>query len=251
MVSLVLVRHGETLWSDQGLFAGWGDAPLSPKGEAQALAVGRFLARKRFVFDVCHTSCLSRSQRTLEMMLEGMGNPAIPAERFWRLNERHYGALQENTRLAVADRHGHKATIAWRRSYRAQPPPLETDDPRWFEQLERFPDVPEELLPRGESLEDGVRRVEPYWWDCLSPLLRAGNRVLVVAHTCSLRGLVRILDGLSDDETEAFRIPTAVPLVYELDDDLRPLSSYRLHDDVKSRWRDLKNRYKPSWISWI
>jgi len=251
MALLVLVRHGATQWNEQDLFAGWGDAPLSPTGEAQALALGQYLARRRVVFDACHTSRLSRSRRTLEVMLEGMGNPDIPTDQFWRLNERHYGALQEKPRKAVAEQYGHESTIAWRRSYRARPPALESDDPRWLEQRERFYDVPEELLPRTESLEDGVLRVEPYWQDCLAPQLRSGKRVLVVAHTCSMRGLVRILDGLSDEETEAFRVPTAIPLVYELDNELTCLSSYRLHGNVKSRWRALKSRFKPTWISWM
>ena len=250
MALLVLVRHGSTTWNKQDVFAGWGDAPLSPEGEAQAMAAGRLLKRKHFQFDLCHSSRLSRSRRTLEIMLQCMGNPDIPSDQFWRLNERHYGALQEKPRIAVAKHYGHKATIAWRRSYSTRPPALETDDPRWLEQRERFPDVPEALLPRTESLEDGVRRVEPYWQDCLAPQLRAGKRVLVVAHTCSMRGLVRILDGLSDEQAAAFRIPTAIPLVYELDDDLARLSSYRLHGDIRSRWRYQKSRYKPTWISW-
>jgi 2,3-bisphosphoglycerate-dependent phosphoglycerate mutase len=251
MALLVLVRHGTTLWNKQDLFAGWGDAPLSPTGEAQALALGQFLASKRFEFDICHTSRLKRSIRTLEIMLEGMGNPDIPTERFWRLNERHYGALQEKSRKAVAEQYGHQSTIAWRRSYRARPPALTDDDPRWLEQRERFSDVPEELLPRTESLEDGVLRVEPYWQESLAPRMREGKNVLVVAHTCSMRGLVRILDGLSDEETEAFRVPTALPLVYELDNELTCLSSYRLHANVKSRWRALRSRCKPTWISWM
>ena len=251
MALLVLVRHGTTQWNEQDLFAGWGDAPLSPTGEAQALVLGQFLARRRFKFDLCHTSRLSRSRRTLELILEGMGNLDIPTDQFWRLNERHYGAPQEKRRMAVAAQYGHRLTIAWRRSYRARPPALNSEDPRWLEQCERFSDVPDELLPRTESLEDGVLRVEPYWQDCLAPQLRAGMCVLVVAHTSSMRGLVRILDGLNDDATEAFRVPTAIPLVYELDDELTRLSSYRLHGDVKSRWRALKSRCKPTWISWM
>ena len=183
MARLVLVRHGATLWNDQDLFAGWGDAPLSPKGEAQALALGEFLARRRFSFDECHISRLSRSRRTLEILLRGMGGAAIPTSTFWRLNERHYGALQERPRMAVAREYGHEATVAWRRSNRARPPALEVNDPRWLEQLERFADVPESLLPRTESLEDGVLRVEPYWQDSLAPLLRKGMRVLLVAPT--------------------------------------------------------------------
>ena len=250
MAVLVLVRHGSTTWNTQDIFAGWGDAPLSQEGEAQALSVGQLLARKHFEFDLCHTSRLFRSYRTLEIMLKGMGNPDIPTTRFWRLNERHYGVLQEQPRIAVAKHYGNRATIAWRRSYSSRPPALESDDPRWLEQRERFPDVPEALLPRTESLEDGVQRVVPYWQDSLAPQLRAGKSVLVVAHTCSIRGLVRILDGLSDEEAASFRIPTAIPLVYELDDELVRLSSYRLHGDIKSRWRDQKSRYKPTWISW-
>lgn len=250
MALLVLVRHGATIWNARAIFTGWGDAPLSPNGESRALTLGRFLAKKQFVFDICHTSRLSRSQRTLEIMLQGMGSPDVQVERFWRLNERHYGALQEETRPAMARHYGHAATVAWRRSYRARPPILEDQDPRWLEQCERFSDLPNDLLPRSESLEDGVLRVEPYWQDSLAPQLRAGKSVLVVAHTSSLRGLVRILNRLSDDETEAFRIPTTIPLVYELDDGLAPISSDRLYGNLRNRWRDLCDRYKPRWSIW-
>ena len=251
MALLVLVRHGATLWNDQNLFTGWGDAPLSKKGEAQALNLGRFLAQEGFEFDLSHTSRLSRSQRTLELLLQGLGEPDLPGEQFWRLNERHYGVLQEKNRIAVTEQYGHKATIAWRRDYRARPPGLDDDDPRWHEQCERFSDLPQDQMPRSESLEDGVLRVEPYWRDYLAPVLSAGKRVLLVAHTCSIRGLVRLIDGLSDKQTEAFRIPTAIPLVYEFGDSLAPLSSYRLYADRKNRWRDLRSRYKPRWIPWI
>lgn len=251
MAHLVLVRHGATLWNDQHRFTGWGDAPLSEKGEAQARELGSILRQKRFAFDLCHTSRLSRGQQTLEILLQGMGNPNLPTEQFWRLNERHFGALQGKPRRAVAKDYGHKATIAWRRSYQARPPALDDEDPRWQAQCRDYSDVPKELLPRCESLEDGVLRVEPYWRDCLAPKLLAGMSVLLVGHTTSLRGLVRILDDLSDGETEAFRIPTAIPLVYEFGDKLARLSSYRLPGNYKNRWRDLRSRYKPRWISWM
>lgn len=250
MPKLVLVRHGTTLWSEEDRFAGWGDAPLSEMGENRARRAGRLLKQEHFVFDVCHTSRLQRAQRTSDILLKELGGPEVPIERHWLLNERHYGALQEMPRAAIAERYGRVATIAWRRSYRERPPALEDDDPRWLEQQQRFSDLDVDNMPRSESLEDGVLRVEPYWRDSLAPALLAGKRVLLVAHTCSIRGLVRILDGLSDAEAEAFRIPDALPIVYDLGGDLKVRHSYRLHGGASNWWRSLRNHYKPRWMYW-
>lgn len=244
------MRHGTTLWAENGLFAGWGDAPLSPAGEELARKAGQLLKQKKLGFDVCHSSKLVRAQRTLDIVLEELGNPDIPIVSDWRLNERHYGKLQEKSRKAIADQYGNDAMVAWRRDYRARPPALEDDDPRWQEQRQRFPCLAESCMPRAESLEDGVLRIEPYWRDCLAPELKSGKRVLLVAHTCSIRGLVRLLDGLSDCEAEAFRIPTAVPIVYDLDSNLKPVRSHRLFGDATTWWRNLGNRYKPRWLYW-
>lgn len=245
---LVLMRHGTTLWAETGRFAGWGDAPLSPSGEDLARKAGRLLQQERFTFDICYTSRLSRAQQTLTIVLEELGLAEAPIISDWKLNERHYGMLQEKSRKAIADSYGEDSMIAWRRDYRARPPALDDDDPRWQEQRRRFTDVPADELPRTESLEDGVRRVEAYWRDHLAPALRSRRSMLVVAHTCSIRGLVRSLDGLSDEEAEAFRIPPALPLIYDLDDDLKPQRSYRLISDTGTWWRNLTNRYKPRWM---
>ncbi len=244
------MRHGTTLWAEKGCFAGWGDAPLSPSGEGLARKAGRLLKQQELAFDVCHTSKLTRARTTLDLVLEELGRPATPIVRDWRLNERHYGMLQEKSRTAAAEHYGRDAVIDWRRSYRARPPALQNDDPRWLEQQQRFPDLLETDMPRSESLEDGVLRVEPYWRECLAPALRSGKQVLLVAHTCSIRGLVRILDGLSDDEAEAFRIPTAVPVIYQLDSELKPLRSQRLVGDTFTWWRNLGNKLKPRWLYW-
>lgn len=248
MSVLVVMRHGTTLWAEKGLFAGWGDAPLSQAGEEQARKAGCLLRQRTISFDVCHTSKLGRAQQTLDIVLKELESPDIPIINDWRLNERHYGMLQEKSRLAIAEHYGSEAMIAWRREFRARPPSLCNDDPRWQEQRQRFSEIPEISMPRSESLEEGVLRVEPYWQECLAPALRSNQQVLVVAHTCSIRGLVRILDGLNDDQAEAFRIPTAVPVIYELDANLKPVHSHRLTPDATSWWRNLRNRYKPGWL---
>ncbi|MGI9494377.1 MAG: 2,3-bisphosphoglycerate-dependent phosphoglycerate mutase [Geminicoccaceae bacterium] len=250
MPLLIFMRHGTTLWAEKGLFAGWGDAPLSPTGEDQARKAGSLLKQKRIAFDICHTSKLGRAQRTLDIVLKELESPNIPIVSDWRLNERHYGMLQEKSRTAVAQHYGREAMVSWRRDYRAQPPALEDDDPRWQEQRQRFANIPETCMPRSESLQQGVLRIEPYWHEALAPTLRSNQRVLVVAHTCSIRGMVRILDDLSDDEAEAFRIPTALPIIYELDSSLRPIRSQRIVGDTMAWWRNFKIRYKPSSFFW-
>ena len=250
MPVLVVMRHGTTLWAEKGIFAGWGDAPLSPTGVDQAQKAGRLLKQRRCAFDICHTSKLGRARRTLDVVLEELESPDIPIVTDWRLNERHYGMLQEKSRTAIAQHYGGEAMVSWRRDYRARPPALDDDDPRWREQRQRFADIPENSLPRSESLEDGVLRIEPYWRECLAPTLRANKRVLVVAHTCSIRGLVRIIDDLSDDEAEAFRIPTALPIIYELDAGLKPIRSQRIVGDTMAWWRNFKIHYKPNWPFW-
>ena len=249
MVRLVLVRHGSTEWNDNDLFSGWGDAGLSEKGIKEARSVGRSLVAAGFTFDEAHTSRLSRAQRTLALMIEAMAETSMPCDSYWRLNERHYGALQEIPRQEVVQRYGNDQTRAWRRSYRACPPLLPEDDPRWHEQCERFRDVPRDLLPHAESLEDGALRVVPYWDEVLAPKLREGLRVLIVAHTSSIRGLVRIIEGLSDQDTEAFRVPTAIPLVYELDDQLNAISKDVLHGTLSNRLRHFRSWIKPTRIA--
>lgn len=245
-----MIRHGTTTWSEENRFSGWGDAPVSAAGEDLARKAGRLLKRKGFVFDVSYTSRLRRAQETLDILIDEMDQPDLPIKRDWRLNERHYGVLQERPRSAVATEFGASATIAWRRDYRACPPALDDDDPRWHEQLQRLPMIPSAAMPRSESMADCIRRVERYWQDSLAPALTAGKHVLVVAHTCSIRGIVRILDGLDDKETETFSLPVALPITYELDAQLKPRNADRLYGDTGGWWRHLMNHFKPRWLYW-
>lgn len=248
--ALTMMRHGTTTWSEEDRFSGWGDAPVSPAGEELVRKAGKLLKEKGFKFDIAYTSRLRRAQETLDILIEEMGQPDLPIERDWRLNERHYGVLQERHRSAVAAEFGSRATIGWRRAYRECPPALSDDDPRWLEQLQRLPMIPEPVMPRSESMADCVGRVEQCWHESLAPALSAGKRVLVVAHTCSIRGLVRILDVPSEEETEAFRLPVALPITYELDAQLRPRTSDRLYGGTQGWWRHLKNHWKPRWLYW-
>lgn len=251
MPTLVLIRHGATEWNERDLFTGWGDAPLSGEGEAQTRAAGRALSRNRVAFDLCHTSRLSRARRTLDLVLEEMGGAEIPVGEFWQLNERHYGALQGIPRKTVIEEYGREATISWRRTYAARPPPLQDSDERWLAQVALYADVGEPSLPRSESLKDGVLRTELYWHETLAPLLRSGKNVLIAAHTSPIRGLVRILDGLNDRETESFRIPAALPLVYGLDDKPAATSRRRLYAGARDRWRAWSSGLKPKSAAWM
>lgn len=245
-----MMRHGTTTWSEEGRFSGWGDAPISSAGERLAREAANLFKQKDFKFDVAYTSRLRRAQETLDILIEEMGQPDLPIERDWRLNERHYGVLQERSRSSVATEFGSRATIGWRRGYRECPPALSDDDPRWLEQLQRLPMIPGSAMPRAESMADCVSRVEQCWHESLAPALRAGKRVLVVAHTCSIRGLVRILEEHNDEETESFRLPVALPIAYELNAQLRPRTADRLYGDTKSWWRHLINQWKPRWLYW-
>ena len=251
MPTLVLIRHGATQWNERDLFAGWGDAPLSAEGEAQARAAGRAFSKSQLSFDLCHTSRLIRARGTLDLILEEMGAPNVPIDEYWRLNERHYGALQGIPRKTVIEEYGREATIAWRRTYAARPPPLPENDARWLAQVTDYADVAESLLPRCESLADGVRRTERYWHETLAPLLRSGKDVLIAAHTSPIRGLVHVLDGLDERETESFRIPAALPVVYDLDDKLAARSRRRLYAGAKDRWRAWRSGLKPKSAAWM
>lgn len=244
------MRHATTTWTKEGRFTGWGDAPLCPAGEDLARKAGFLLRQQKFSFDALHTSMLVRARRTLDILVEELQCSELPIDNDWRLNERHYGILQEQPRSVIADQYGRATTAAWRRQYRARPPGLTDDDPRWLEQLNRFPDLPATSMPRSESMEDCVRRVQTYWIEKLQPALRAGKRVLLVAHTCSIRGLVRIFDRLNDQEAERLSIPVALPIVYELDAEMKPLHSSPLYADLKDRWRHFLNSYKPRRLYW-
>lgn len=252
MSTLVLVRHGKTEWSSQNRFAGWADAPLSATGKEEAGAAGKTLAATGLHFDLCCTSYLSRAAETLEILLEELDQGEVPVERSWRLNERHYGCLQGFNRAKMAMQHGNDKIAAWRRSFTAEPPPLPDDDPRLPALDPLYAGIDPELLPRTESLEQAAARVAPWWQDFLAPRLRQDQTVLVVAHTSSIRGLVREIEGLSGEAAAAFRIATALPVVYTLDAALQVTGKQELTSGWSSRLRKFINKHKPgSRISWI
>lgn len=227
---LVLLRHGESTWNLENLFTGWYDCPLTPKGEAQAVAAGELMAERGLLPDVLHTSVLARAIRTAELALSAMGRSWVPVRRHWRLNERHYGALQGLDKHVTALRYGDEQVKTWRRSYATPPPAMARDDERNVRHDPRYAEVPPEVVPDTECLADVVVRMLPYWYDDIVPDLRPDRTVLVVAHGNSLRALVKHLSGLSDDEVVELNIPTGEPLVYELGDDYRPLDDRRVED---------------------
>ena len=221
--TLVLLRHGESEWNAKNLFTGWVDVGLSPKGEAEARRGGELLSEHGLLPDVVFTSLLRRAIRTAEIAADVADRLWVPVQRSWRLNERHYGALQGKDKKQTLERFGQEQFLVWRRSYDVPPPPLPDDDE--FSQIgdPRYLTLPSEVLPRTECLADVVVRLLPYWYDEIVPELRTGRLVLVAAHGNSLRALVKHLDRLGEDEVVGLNIPTAVPLVYRLDEDLRPL----------------------------
>ncbi len=252
MSTLVLVRHGKTEWSSQNRFAGWADAPLSDTGMQEARLAGQSLAAAGLRFDLCCTSYLSRAAKTLEIMLDELGQGDVPVERSWRLNERHYGSLQGFNRAKMALQYGNDKVAAWRRSFTAEPPALADDDPRLPSLDPLYAGIDPALLPRTESLEQAAARVAPWWREFLAPRLRRGQTVLVVAHTSSIRGLVREIEGLSGEEAAEFRIATAVPVIYTLDADLQVTDKQELTAGWSSRLRKFINKHKPGTrISWI
>ena len=225
MHRLVLIRHGESVWNRENRFTGWTGVDLSERGEREAADAGRALADAGYDFDVCHTSVLKRAIRTLWIVLDGMDRMWLPVVRDWRLNERHYGALQGLNKAEMAERHGEEQVRIWRRSYAVPPPPLDAADPRHPRHDRRYASVDPAELPGSESLADTVRRFLPSWERVIAPDVRAGRRVLIAAHGNSLRALVKHLDGMSDEEVVGLNIPTGIPLVYTLDDDLRASSA--------------------------
>jgi 2,3-bisphosphoglycerate-dependent phosphoglycerate mutase len=233
MKKLVLVRHGESTWNRENRFTGWTDVDLSEKGIGEAKEGARSLAEGGYTFDVAYTSVLKRAIRTLWFVLDGMDLMWIPVHRSWRLNERHYGALQGLNKSETAEKFGEAQVKIWRRSYDIPPPVLEKTDPRYPGHDRRYKDLSEADLPLTECLKDTVARFLPYWHETIAPSIRAGNRVLIAAHGNSLRALVKYLDGVSDEDIVELNIPTGMPLVYELDDDLKPLNRYYLGDPEK------------------
>jgi 2,3-bisphosphoglycerate-dependent phosphoglycerate mutase len=235
MKRLVLLRHGESIWNKENRFTGWTDVPLSENGIREATEAGRTLLAEGYAFDVAHTSVLKRAIKTLWIALEEMDLMWIPVHRSWRLNERHYGALQGLNKAETAERHGMEQTQIWRRSYDVPPPPLAADDPRNPGKDPRYAKLRPEELPLAECLKDTVARFLPYWHETIAPAVRAGQRVLVAAHGNSIRALVKYLDGISDDDIVGLNIPTGIPLVYELDDQLAPIRHFYLGDPEKVR----------------
>ncbi len=230
MTKLVLLRHGESVWNLENIFTGWTDIGLSERGREEAREAGRLMVAEGFVFDIAHTSVLRRAITTLHLALAEMDLSWIEVKKHWRLNERHYGALQGLNKKETADEHGLEQVHIWRRSYDVRPPALATDDERHSGRDPRYRWLPPEMIPASECLKDVVARMLPYWYDAIVPDIRHGNRVIVVAHGNSLRALVKHFDEISDEEIPGLNIPTGIPLVYELDDDLSPLRSYYLGD---------------------
>jgi 2,3-bisphosphoglycerate-dependent phosphoglycerate mutase len=215
--TLVIVRHGESTWNQQNLFTGWHDVPLSAKGEVEATAAGQTMAAAGLRFDVGHTSLLTRAVETAHRSLQAMDQPWLPLARSWRLNERHYGALQGLDKKATAERHGEAQTKLWRRSYDVPPPPVDVSSPEHPRNDGRYRLLPPDVLPASECLKDVVARVLPYWHDSVVPQLRAGLTVLLVAHGNSLRALVKHLESISDDSIADLNIPTGQPRRYVFD----------------------------------
>ena len=231
MVKLVLLRHGESLWNLENRFTGWTDVDLTPKGEEEAQNSGKILAEEGFDFDLIYTSLLTRAIRTMEICLSEMQIYNVPIKYNWRLNERHYGALQGLNKAETAAKFGDKQVLIWRRSYNTQPPALEISDKRWSGNDPTYANIDQKDIPLTECLKDTVNRFLPYWNETIAPSIHSGNKVLIVAHGNSLRALVKYLDNISDKEIVGLNIPTGVPLVYELDNELQPVKHYYLGDE--------------------
>jgi 2,3-bisphosphoglycerate-dependent phosphoglycerate mutase len=230
MTRLVLLRHGESTWNRENRFTGWTDVDLSDRGREEAREAGRLLLEGDYDFDVAFTSVLKRAIRTLWIALDVLDRMWIPVTLSWRLNERHYGALQGLNKAETAARHGEAQVKTWRRSYDVPPPPLAIDDPRHPSRDPRYRSLQGADLPLTESLKDTVARFLPYWHETIAPEIRGGRRVLIAAHGNSLRALVKYLDDVSEAQIVELNIPTGIPLVYELDEHLRPIAHYYLGD---------------------
>lgn len=230
MHKLVLIRHGQSEWNLSNRFTGWTDVDLTLQGVEEAVAGARLLMREGFSFDIAHTSLLKRAIRTLWLVQEEMDLLWLPVSKTWRLNERHYGALQGLNKAETAAKYGDEQVFIWRRSFDTPPPALDAADERYPGNDPRYASLGDDELPTCESLKLTIDRTMPYWFETVAPQIQAGKRVLIVAHGNSLRGLVKFLDGMSDEDITKFNIPTGLPLVYELGDDLIPLNRYYLGD---------------------
>ncbi len=224
MYQLVLVRHGQSEWNALNQFTGWADVELTEKGRQEAKEAGAIFKAHNLEFDLAYTSVLRRAIHTLDIILGEIDQVWLPVHKRWRLNERHYGALQGFNKKKMAEEVGAEQVHIWRRSYATPPPQLETDDPRWQRSDARYAELSDEEVPRGESLKDNVARMEPFITEELLPMVKTGKRVLISAHGNSLRSLVKYLDQMSDDDIVGFEIPTGKPILYQLDENLKPIS---------------------------
>ncbi|GLS27904.1 2,3-diphosphoglycerate-dependent phosphoglycerate mutase [Marinibactrum halimedae] len=232
MYKLVLVRHGESVWNRENRFTGWKDVQLSEKGEQEAIAAGQRLKAEGFVFDKVYTSVLTRAIKTAWSIMSELDACYLPVINSWKLNERHYGALQGLNKAETAEKHGEEQVLVWRRSYDTPPPALEKTDERYPGKDPRYADLDENEVPVTECLADTVERVVPYYEEYIVPEIKAGKRLMIAAHGNSLRALVKYLDNLTDEEIMKVNIPTATPLVYELDENLKPIKNYYLADEA-------------------
>ncbi|WP_027014778.1 2,3-diphosphoglycerate-dependent phosphoglycerate mutase [Comamonas composti] len=230
MYKLVLIRHGESTWNLENRFTGWTDVDLTPTGVEQARNAGRLLKAEGYDFDLAYTSVLKRATRTLWHTLDEMDRTWLPVEHSWRLNERHYGALQGLNKADMAKQYGDAQVLVWRRSYDTPPPALEASDPRSERGDRRYADLQPEQVPLTECLKDTVARVLPFWNETVAPSIQAGKRIVIAAHGNSIRALIKYLDKISDDDIVGVNVPNGIPLVYELDAELRPLRHYYLGD---------------------
>jgi 2,3-bisphosphoglycerate-dependent phosphoglycerate mutase len=230
MYKLVLIRHGESTWNLENRFTGWTDVELTPTGIEQARNAGRLLKAEGYEFDVCYTSVLKRAIHTLWLTLDEMGRTWLPVVKNWRLNERHYGGLQGLDKAETAKQYGDAQVLVWRRSYDTPPPALDANDPRGQRQDVRYAKLDAEQIPLTECLKDTVERVMPFWNESMAPAIKAGKRIVVAAHGNSIRALVKYLDNISDDDIVGLNIPNGIPLVYELDENLKPIRHYYLGD---------------------
>ncbi len=233
MYKLVLLRHGESTWNKENRFTGWTDVDLSEKGVTEAKEAAQTLKSSGYSFDIAYTSVLKRAIRTLWLTLDGMDLMWIPVIRSWRLNERHYGALQGLNKAETAAKFGENQVLIWRRSYDIQPPALETSDDRFPGHDPRYKNLTKDQLPLTECLKDTVARVLPYWHETIAPSIKSGQRILIAAHGNSIRAMVKYLDNMSENDILGLNIPTALPLVYELDQNLKPVKHYYLGDPEK------------------
>jgi len=231
--TLILLRHGESTWNRENRFTGWTDVPLSEKGIQEALEAGRVLQQEGYGFDLAFTSVLKRAIKTLWLVMEQLDCLWVPVITSWTLNERHYGALQGLNKAETAERHGMEKVQLWRRSYDVRPPALESDDPRHPGKDPRYAQLEPHRVPLTESLKDTVERFLPYWQEVIAPQIQSGRRVLIAAHGNSLRALVKYLDHISDEDIVGLNIPTGIPLVYDLTDDLKPVAHRFLGDPAK------------------